>query len=203
MRRGPLIFLIAVTIIPAVTLTIVLVKPPPNHRYLTQQVFLLGLGAAMATWSLSAPSRAVFVYCTLALLPVLSMMDYHHDTINNPLTLVYTSTPVIGIFFVMLLTKSDRYILAYGFVSLAFMFIVGKIYRELGLSGILCILSALVTLGALFAVNCSRMRMRKEMDQEREELRTEISRVRESTGELGALGESILQKYQEIAQHDP
>jgi hypothetical protein len=128
--------LVVLTLIAAVGLSVNLIWPPSGYGYEIEQVLLVAFGVVTFLVSRYSVSAAVTVYCSFALLPVLGMLEYHHDNQGGGWAKL-TAVPFIGVLVVGFLTRNALAVIVYTIVATGANCAIGSIYDNSGTAGAL------------------------------------------------------------------
>ena len=133
------------TTFPAVGWLANTVSPAPVYGYKSELAFLVALGLVTLWLFRTNLARAIFLYFSLALIPV-GMMLEHYGKGGSPLML----SPLLGIVFVTLVTRNERAIIGYGLVALVAGLAFGVLVGDVGAGVVLAFLCGGLTAGALW-----------------------------------------------------
>lgn len=145
--------LAALTVLAGAGLTINLLWPPTTYGYEPEQALLVALGI-MALWlSRYAVNIAVTLYCSLALLPVLAMMEYHQRVQGGEWAKL-TAVPFVGVFVVAALTRDGPAVVGYTICATVANCVIGAIYGDAGAAGALVVIT--IVAGMAWGAWCRR-----------------------------------------------
>jgi len=176
-ERAPAVTLWAFLAVPVLGLLINTIAPPESNGYIQELSLLIAVALVALRLTQTTANGAVFLYCSLALVPVGVMLARYGDTS------LLVLTPLFGIALVTLLTRDEHAVVGYGPIALIASLIFGVAVDDLGLGGALAFLSGGLTGCALWWTQDCNLKSELEEIQARQK-DTDRS-LRKITGELG------------------
>jgi hypothetical protein len=167
----------ALTFLVGVLLIFNLVAPPAEHGYIGEMVVLVAIGLGSFWKSRESVNVGMFLYCSLALLPTLSMAHHHasQDGGFGPLWLV----PFFGLLIVGSLIRDALATTGYTIVATGASIATGAIYGDMGLAVFLALMIGVA--GVVWSV---RLWQETEERKQRDEALAQLEIIQRGLGNI-------------------